>query len=149
VRKVAILVAAFLAGCGSAPRDAAKGDPTAEEWYGRTVAQVAALNREAESAYERGNGDQAAALIKKAEPLVARVLDVRRPSLAAAEAAGDLDDLYGRMLLANRHYGWARFVFQKNLSRWKHWQPQTEETERRRKQAEMEIAECDRRMEDH
>jgi hypothetical protein len=63
------------------------------------------------------------------------------------EEASDLDDLYGRMLLANRHYGGARLLFQKNLARWKHWQPQTPETARRLKQAESAIAECDRHLE--
>jgi hypothetical protein len=62
------------------------------------------------------------------------------------EAASDLDDLYGRMLLANRHYGWARMFFQKNAARWRTWTPATEDTERRRKVAEARIAECDRRM---
>jgi hypothetical protein len=50
------------------------------------------------------------------------------------------------MLLANRHYGWARLQFQKNVARWKHWMPQTKETARRLKQAESAIAECDRRL---
>lgn len=75
-----------------------------------------------------------------------RLLAVPRPTLAAMEAASDLDDLYGRMLLANRHYGWARLLFQKNLARWKNWNPQTEESGRRRKLAESRMAECDRGM---
>jgi hypothetical protein len=66
--------------------------------------------------------------------------------LEAAIAASDQDDLYGRMLLSNRHYGWARLLFQKILSRWKHWQPQTPETARLLKQAESAIAECDRHI---
>jgi hypothetical protein len=60
------------------------------------------------------------------------------------EAASDLDDLYGRMLLSNQHYVWAQTLFQKNLARWKYWQPQTPETARRMKQAEDAIAECER-----
>ena len=75
-----------------------------------------------------------------------RLLSVPRPTLAAVEAASGLDDLYGRMLLSNRHYGWARLLFQKNLARWTNWQPQTAETVRRRKLAESQIAECDRLM---
>ena len=77
---------------------------------------------------------------------MARLLAVPNPTLEAAVAASDLDDLYGRMLLSNRHYGWARLQFQKNLSRWKHWQPQTPETARLRQQAESAIAECDRHI---
>ena len=59
------------------------------------------------------------------------------------------DDLYGRMLLSNQHYEWAMFLFQKCSARWKYWQPQTEETARRLKLAEDEIAECNRRMTHH
>jgi hypothetical protein len=62
------------------------------------------------------------------------------------EAASDLDDLYGRMLLSNRHYEWAQFQFQKNLARWKYWKPQTPDTARRMEAAETAIAECDRGM---
>jgi hypothetical protein len=149
VRPLAILAAALLSGCVTAPApEFSQRDATKEEWYARTVEQVAAINREAESAFEGGQSDQAAALIQKAQPLLGRLLSVQRPTLAAMEAASDLDHLYGRMLLANRHYGWARFVFQKNLARWKHWQPQTAETARRLKQAESAIAECDRHLVD-
>jgi hypothetical protein len=77
---------------------------------------------------------------------MARLLSVPRPTLEAAEAASDLDQLYGRMLLSNRHYGWARLMFQKNLARWKHWQPQTPETSRRFQQAVSAIAECDKHI---
>lgn len=61
-------------------------------------------------------------------------------------AASDLDELYGHMLLTNGNYGWARMMFQKNVARWRSWKPRTDETERRLKVAEAEVAECDRRM---
>ena len=104
------------------------------------------MNREAESLFRSGKRDQAAATIQKAEPLMNRLVSVPRPTLAATEAASDLDQLYGRMLLSNRHYGWARLQFQKNLARWKYWRPQTPETARRFKQAQDAIAECDRHL---
>jgi len=104
------------------------------------------MNREADSAFAAGKSDQAAALIEKGQPLVARLIAVPNPTWEAAVAASDLDHLYGRMLLSNHHYGWARLLFQKNLSRWKHWQPQTPETARLLKQAESAIAECDRHI---
>jgi hypothetical protein len=110
------------------------------------VKEVADLSREANGSFETGKSDQAAALIEKAQPLVKRVLSVPKPTLEATEAASDLDDLYGRMLLSNRHYGWARLLFQKNLARWRHWQPPTAESARRLKQAESAIAECDRHI---
>ena len=144
MRLLVILAAAFLASCQQVP--APPRDATKEPWYRETVEQLTAMNREADSAFAGGKSDQAAALIEKGQPLVARLLAVPNPTLEAAVTASDLDDLYGRMLLSNRHYGWARLLFQKNLSRWKHWQPQTPETDRLLKQAESAIAECDRHI---
>jgi hypothetical protein len=111
------------------------------------VEQLAARNREAESLLKNGKPDAAAALIQSGEQLASRLLSVPRPTLAAMEGASDLDELYGRMLLSNRNYGWARLFFQKNLVRWKNWRPQTPDTASRLKEAQSEIAECDRRIE--
>jgi hypothetical protein len=144
MRLLVILAAAFLAGCEQAP--APPRDATKEPWYRETLEQLTAMNREADNAFAAGKSDQASALIEKGQPLVARLLSIPNPTLEAAIGASDLDDLYGRMLLSNRHYGWARLLFQKNLSRWKHWQPQTPETARLLKQAESAIAECDRHI---
>jgi hypothetical protein len=144
VRLLAILAASLLASCEPAP--APPRDATKEAWYAQTVEQLAAMNHRAESFFDNGKSDEAAALIEKGQPLMARLLSVSRPTLEATEAASDLDHLYGRMLLANRHYGWARLLFQKNLARWRHWQPQTPESARRLKQAESAIAECDRHI---
>ena len=146
MRFLAIVAAALITGCASAP--APQSNPTAEAWYGQTVERLAALNREAERSFESHKPDQAAALIEKGEPLVSRLLSVSRPTLPAVEAASDRDHLYGRMLLSNRHYGWARLLFQKNLARWRHWQPRTPDTARRLEQAESAIAECDRHLEE-
>ena len=144
MRFLALVSVTMITGCAPAP--APDRNPTAEAWYGQTVEQLAALNREAESSFENHQPDRAAALIEKGEPLVKRLLSVSRPTLPAVEAASDLDHLSGRMLLSNRHYGYARLLFQKNLSRWKHWQPATPHTARRLKQAKSAIAECDRHM---
>ena len=144
VRLFALLAAALLTGCEPAP--APRHDAVQESWYKQTVDELAEMNREAVSDFERGKYDQAAALIEKGQPLMKRLLSVPRPTLEATEAVSDLDDLYGRMLLANRHYGWARLLFQKNLARWKHWQPPNAEAARRLKQAESAIAECDRHI---
>jgi hypothetical protein len=135
-----------LAGCGGAP--AAKNDPTTEPWYRQTVAELVKLNREAKADYDAGKRDDASTVIQKAEPLEKKLVSVGHPSHEAVEAASDLDDLYGRMLLDNRHYGWARLMFQKNLNRWKHWDPQTEETRRRYQLALTEIAECDKHIDE-
>ena len=141
-----IWITLAIAACGPA-RAPSAADPTKEPWYAKAVQELAAIDRDAETAYQNGEPDQAAALIEKGEPIEKKIVSVAQPTLAAAEAASDLDDLYGRMLLANRHYGWARLEFQKNLARWKHWPQQTEESQRRYRQAASEIEECDRRME--
>jgi hypothetical protein len=141
------LVAAtlFLTACGSPPPPSSR-DTTLPSWYAPALNQLTALNRQADDLFQKRDQDQAAAKIKEAQSLSARLLAVPRPSLTAVEAASDLDDLYGRMLLANRNYGWAQMFFQKNRSRWKNWKPQTEEAQRRFKQAESEIAECEKRI---
>ena len=144
MRLLIILATALLAGCERAP--APKLDATKEAWYGETVRQLAAMNRDAERFFSSGKPDEAAALIEKGQPLMSRLLTAPQPTLEATEAASDLEDLYGRMLLANRHYGWARLLFQKNLARWRTWRPRTAESARRLQQAESAIAECDRHI---
>ncbi len=148
MRLLIVAAAALLTGCATAPAPTAptKPDATAQAWYGQSVQLLGTMNREAESLFKSGKSDEAAAMITKAQPLANRLIAVSRPSLPAMEAAADLDDLYGRMLLANRNYGWARLQFQKNLARWKYWQPQTSETARRLKLAASQIEECDRRL---
>jgi hypothetical protein len=136
-----------MAGCGGEPPkkvEAPAPDPTADASYGDAVAKIAGLARDAKTLLAAGKNDAAAAAITKGQPLITQVLAAPHPTLAALEAASDLDELYGRMLLANKNYGWARLVFQKNRSRWMNWRPQTDDTARRKKQAEAGISECDR-----
>ena len=90
--------------------------------------------------------DEAGAIITAGEPKADRLLAAAHPTLEAMEAASDLDELYGRMLLNNRNYGWARMMFQKNVARWRSWKPRTAETARHLEAAQAAIAECDRRM---
>jgi len=146
VRPFALISVVLLAGCGPAPAPS-NADPTSEAWYGQTTQQLAAVDRDAARFLAAGQSEKAAAAITSGLPLEKRLLSVSRPTLTASEAVSDLDDLYGRMLLANRHYGWARLMFQKNLARWRNWRPETDDTVRRRKVAEAAIAACDRGME--
>ena len=148
MRFLLLLAAGLLVACAPAPVrvEQQKSDPAELSWYGPAVEQLKALNRDALAAFQKRDQDRAAELIQKAQPIANRLLGVNQPNVAATEAASDLDDLYGRMLFSNQHYGWARLQFQKNAVRWRIWKPQTEDTERRRKAAEAAIAECDRHM---
>lgn len=104
------------------------------------------MNHNATELIGKGKPDAAADLIVKGEELSKRLMSVRDPTFAATAAASDVDELYGKMLLSNHNYGWARLLFQKNVSRWKYRKPATPDTEARLKQAQQEIEECDRRM---
>ena len=147
-RPVLLAFCAVLAGCGPAPAPAPRvsSDPTLDKWYGQTVDELTAMNRQVRELVKAGKGDAASELILKGEDVSKRLLSVTHPTLAATVAASDLDELYGKMLLSNRNYGWARLLFQRNLVRWKYWQPQTADTADRLKQAQDAIAECDRRI---
>jgi hypothetical protein len=145
VRFLIIAAALVLASCSRSP-EPPNADPTHEPWYSQTVQRLNELNREAEHSLASGNSDAASAAILRGQPLEKRLLSPVHPTLPATEAASDLDRLYGRMLLANRHYGWARLMFQKNLGRWRTWRPETDESQRRLQQAKEDIAECDRAM---
>ena len=103
--------------------------------------------RDAERLFAAGQPDAAAAIITRAQPVEARLLAAPRPTLAALEAASDLDCLYARMLTGNRHFGWARLLYQKDLIRWKNHTPQTSDTELRQRRAAAGLAACDRGIE--
>lgn len=136
----------LLMSCGPEPAPGPPPDPTTETWYKDAISQLVAMNRQAEEALKAGKPDDASALIVKGEPIASQILGVRRPTLAAMQAASDVDDLYGRMLFSNKHYDWAEFQFQKNVARWRYWQPQTDDTARRLKDALDKVAACDRGM---
>jgi hypothetical protein len=143
-----VILAVLLAACSPAPPPAAppKPDPAKEAWYRETVGQLTAMAREAESSFHGGRADRAAAIVTEGQPLIHRLLSAPQPTLPAMQAISDLDQLYGLMLLGNGHYVWARDLFQKNLTRWSNWTPQTPDTVRRLAMARSAIAECDRRM---
>ena len=149
--KTAVLsLALVLTGCGSPKTTAAvqrDRDPTSEVWYATATQELTDLDRKAEQLYTSGKTDAASALIEHGEIVASRLLTVSRPTLAATEAASDLDQLYGRMLFGNRHYGWARLQFQKNLARWKRWRPESPDTVKRLHQAQAFIDDCDRKIE--
>lgn len=144
----ALLVISFiaLAACGPPSVETVK-DPTQQPEYQQNLSQLQAVNAEARDLFQKGNLDAASEKVLRGQGLANRLLSVAEPSLAVEEAASDVTDLYGRMLLRNRHYGWARLEFQKNRARWKAWKPQTPESQRRFSEAEAAMAECDRLIE--
>jgi hypothetical protein len=137
-----------LAACAPAPPPAEKPkpDPTTEAWYAPAAEQLTTMARDADTAFRAHRTQDASKIITDSQPLSNRLLAAPHPTLAVMEAASDLDDLYGRMLMADKRYGWARLQFQKNVTRWKYWQPRTPESERRLKLAQDAIAECDRNL---
>jgi len=146
VRLLTIL-AALLTACGPAPPRAThvKPDLAKEAWYSETASQLTAMSKEAQNLLH-DKPDRAAAIVTQGQPLIQRLLSVPRPTLAAMEAVSDMDQLYGQMLLGNRHYVWARVLFQKNLTRWTLWIPRTPDTLRRLESARRAIAECERHI---
>src|SRR5580704_3036851 len=88
----------LLTGCGQpgpSAQPVAHADETKSAAYRETVAQLVAMNREAEADYKAGKSDLAAKIMEEEKPLVSRVLSPPQPSLEAVEAASDLDQLYG------------------------------------------------------
>src|SRR5215468_7726374 len=97
----------LISGCAPPPAPQPKADPTTEAWYAPAIDQLAANARDAQALLKRGHSDEAAKVITDAQPLLNRVISVPHPTLSAMQAASDLDDLYGHMLLANGNSGWA------------------------------------------
>lgn len=131
---------------GSAKAPEPPPPPINSPQYDALVAELAGMGREAQRLFAAGKIAESGEVVTKGEALASKVLSVPRPTLAATEAAGDMDHLYGKILSANGKYGWARLQFQKNLVRWKYWQPQTDETARRMREARDAIAECDKHI---
>ena len=147
IRFLFVTVLVLLTAC-SDPKTAGvpKADVTTEAWYARTVTRVEEGNRQAEEALRRGDRDGAGKLIVESEKAGQRLLEAPHPTLAATQAVSDTDNLHARMLLANKHYGWARLILQKDAARWQHWTPPSEESERRLAAAQKAMAEVDGKM---
>ncbi len=120
-----------------------RADPVLQPAYLQAAARLQALNREARAHFAAGRTKEAARLVNDGQPLSKQLLAASRPSLLAMEAVSDRDQLYADMLLANRHYGHARQMYQRNVARWKHWRPQTASTRQRLGDAEAAIIRCD------
>lgn len=144
---LAAVFAALLVSCGpsEAPR-VARADPTKETWYAPGAQQLSRFNQQASALLAAGKDNDASAIITQTEGLAQRLISVPSPTYEATQAVADRTALYGQMLMKNRHYGWARMEFQKNVMRWKAWQPQTPETQAKLRDAEAQVAACDRQL---
>lgn len=148
----AVLMGAGLGVSCSAPeRDAGTAaspltDPTRQPDYLAAIDRLAALNTEARVHFAAGRRSEAAALVTKGQPIAKDLLAVSRLSLAAMEVVADRDQLYADLLFANQHFAHARQMHQRNVARWKHWMPQTDNTRQRLEEAESAIAGCDRAL---
>jgi hypothetical protein len=145
---IPLIAAALLAGCGpsSPSAQAPTADPATDSGYVQSTARLTEMDRAAEKLFQAGRTQEAAAIVTRGEALQTRLLAAPRPTLEAMEAVADLDRIYAKLLISNGYFGESRLLFQKNITRWKTWKPQTAETERRLKEANSDIAECDRHM---
>lgn len=146
----AIAALLLLALCSCTPRDTPvlvpPADPMENASYREALDQLRNWNAEAAEHWRKGEKALAASALKQAQPLAKELLDARRPPQAAFEAVSDFDQLYAAVLLSNGHTVWARQIYMTNAVRWRNWKPQTEDTLRRRKEAEAGVAEADRKM---
>ncbi|HEX3748890.1 MAG TPA: hypothetical protein VHW09_33430 [Bryobacteraceae bacterium] len=148
VRFAPLLAATLLAGCGAPLRQSQPSttDTTSSPAYSEATQHLAGLDRAAAQYFQAGNAQEAEAIVSSALPVQTRLLAAPRPTLEAMEAVADLDRVYGKILISNGYIADARMLFQKNVTRWKTWKPQTDETARRLKEATADIAECDKHM---
>ena len=137
---------ALLTACAPAPQQAPKVDPTSEAWYGPMVQRLAQIDVDAAVLAQSNRLQDAAVLVTSGQAMQIRLLSAPRPTLEAMQAIADLDQVYGHMLIANGFFGEARMLFQKNVTRWRTWKPQTPDTQNRLKLANDGIAECDKHM---
>lgn len=136
--------------CACTPSDvpdlAPPADPMQKASYREALDQLRHWNAEALAHWQKGETALAAAALKQAQPLSKELLDARRPPREVYEAVSDFDQLYATVLLSKGHTVWARQIFMTNAARWRNWKPETEDTRRRRREAEQGASEADKKM---
>ena len=143
---VALAVGLSLVACAPPPPKPAPKAGEKPEGYDAAVRRLADMVNVGNQFFANGRPDDASRVISDGLLMQNQILSVPQLDLAGTVAVSDLDDLYGRMLLASRHYGDARLLFQKNLARWRMWKPQNEESAKQLKHAQDQIAECDKHI---
>jgi tetratricopeptide (TPR) repeat protein len=108
------------------------------------AAWASAWIQKGREAFAQGRRDEAAGIVTRTQAVTRELLQLPRPPIVALHAATEADLLYGDMLRANRHWADARFLYQKNVNRWKSWSPASGYSKQRVDQALAAVAECDR-----
>lgn len=107
---------------------------------------IAKLTRAGRLFFTAGDRESAGTCVTRAQPLVAAILKVSRPSLYAYHLAADHDELYGDMLAGNRHWGDARALYQNNVMRFRDWNPSSPYTKQRLEEARKKVDFCEKKM---
>ena len=142
-RSLIVLLFLLLSGCGSGPAPQ-PADPTTEAWYGATVQGLESLNRDAEEALAAKNPDKAATAVTSGLALEKRLLSVRKPTFAAAEAVTDLDRLYRTDAAGEPALRLGSTDVPEEPGAVEELAAGIDKTARRVQQAKDDIAECDR-----
>jgi hypothetical protein len=145
MRFLLIPFALSLVACGP-PEPKPKADPLKSVSYTKALEKLQELNKGAREDLAAERSKDAADKVNEGQPAAAKLLSVSEPPLEAMLAVSDRDQLYAEMLMANRHWGFARQMMATEATRWKNWKPETDETRRRLKIAQDRIAECDKNL---
>lgn len=111
------------------------------------LSELEGANRTAWDLFRQGQRTAAGDIVGRTDALSINLIGGDpSPSLAIMRAVSDHDELYGRLLMANHHWGHARHIIAKIENRWRLWQPQDDETRQRRAAAVALMRECDRHL---
>lgn len=141
-------LALLLASCGSPARPPQAAAPKIDRAAQRArLAELENANRAARELFDKGDRTAAGDIVGRTDAMaIALIGGDPSPSIEILRAVSDHDELYGRLLMANRHWGHARHILAKIENRWRLWQPQDDESRQRRAGALALMLECEKRM---
>lgn len=141
-------LALLLAACGSPARAPQAAAPKIDRAAQRArLAELENANRAARELFDKGDRAAAGEIVGRTEAMaIALIGGDPSPSIEIMRAVSDHDELYGRLLMANRHWGHARHILAKIENRWRLWQPQDDESRKRRSGAITLMRECEQHM---
>lgn len=144
----AVLALVVLAGCESRPDPKQQAGPQIDRSAQRAkLAELEGANRQAWEHFRKHERTAAGDIVGRTDALSNNLIGGDpAPSIEIMRAVSDHDELYGRLLMANRHWGHARHIIAKIENRWRLWQPQDDESRKRRQAAIELMRECDRNL---